>query len=587
MFGLLRERVRRTPDATAYRQYDSHAKNWTALTWQQVLRRTQKFAGALNELDLPPRQNVGILLKNCIEWVCFDMAAHQLGHVVVPLYPQDCPENAAHIIRDAELRLLFVDTASRWNELQACSEHFPVLDHIWLQRQDTAINHVYDSLRIRSLDGVLSKADLYNVDRTTGSDSHATIIYTSGTTGVPKGVVLTHYAILKNAEGVAKVIPPTPDDVFLSILPLAHAFERTLGYYLPMMAGSSTAYAPSLQRLRSDLRNIKPTVVMGVPRLFEQMHSIIRRSAKGNRLKLWLLDTTAKLGWRRSQWLRGQGKCPPPHERLLWPLLAAIVVTPVTDALGGRLRVAVSGGANLPTDIAEFLIGLGLPLVEGYGLTETGPVVTASTLEDYIPGSVGFPISGVDLKVSDHGELLVCTTSKMTGYWRNREASSKAFLDDRWLRTGDLAELREGRVYIVGRCKDTLVLSNGENVNPEALEAVIAVDPLIKQICLVGDRRPFLSAIVVVDMKLWLDWAHAEQLDPSKPNTDLSKSLVLKRIAKRLKGRPTFQQVRAVHIELDEWTVEGRLITPTLKVRRSFVLAKYTSQIEQIYKLRQ
>ena len=587
MFGLLRERVRRTPDATAYRQYDSHAKNWTALTWQQVLRRTQKFAGALNELDLPPRQNVGILLKNCIEWVCFDMAAHQLGHVVVPLYPQDCPENAAHIIRDAELRLLFVDTASRWNELQACSEHFPVLDHIWLQRQDTAINHVYDSLRIRSLDGVLSKADLYNVDRTTGSDSHATIIYTSGTTGVPKGVVLTHYAILKNAEGVAKVIPPTPDDVFLSILPLAHAFERTLGYYLPMMAGSSTAYAPSLQRLRSDLRNIKPTVVMGVPRLFEQMHSIIRRSAKGNRLKLWLLDTTAKLGWRRSQWLRGQGKCPPPHERLLWPLLAAIVVTPVTDALGGRLRVAVSGGANLPTDIAEFLIGLGLPLVEGYGLTETGPVVTASTLEDYVPGSVGFPISGVDLKVSDHGELLVCTTSKMTGYWRNSEASSKAFLDDRWLRTGDLAELREGRVYIVGRCKDTLVLSNGENVNPEALEAVIAVDPLIKQICLVGDRRPFLSAIVVVDMKLWLDLAHTEQLDPSKPNTDLSKSLVLKRIAKRLKGRPTFQQVRAVHIELDEWTVEGRLITPTLKVRRSFVLAKYTSQIEQIYKLRQ
>lgn len=515
------------------------------------------------------------------------MAAHQLGHVVVPLYPQDCPENAAHIIRDAELRLLFVDTASRWNELQACSEHFPVLDHIWLQRQDTAINHVYDSLRIRSLDGVLSKADLYNVDRTTGSDSHATIIYTSGTTGVPKGVVLTHYAILKNAEGVAKVIPPTPDDVFLSILPLAHAFERTLGYYLPMMAGSSTAYAPSLQRLRSDLRNIKPTVVMGVPRLFEQMHSIIRRSAKGNRLKLWLLDTTAKLGWRRSQWLRGQGKCPPPHERLLWPLLAAIVVTPVTGALGGRLRVAVSGGANLPADIAEFLIGLGLPLVEGYGLTETGPVVTASTLEDYVPGSVGFPISGVDLKVSDHGELLVCTTSKMTGYWRNSEASSKAFLDDRWLRTGDLAELREGRVYIVGRCKDTLVLSNGENVNPEALEAVIAVDPLIKQICLVGDRRPFLSAIVVVDMKLWLDWAHAEQLDPSKPNTDLSKSLVLKRIAKRLKGRPTFQQVRAVHIELDEWTVEGRLITPTLKVRRSFVLAKYTSQIEQIYKLRQ
>ena len=235
MFGLLRERVRRTPDATAYRQYDSHAKNWTALTWQQVLRRTQKCAGARNELELPPRQTGGRLLKTCLEWVSFDLAAHQLGHVVVPVYPHDCPENAAHSIRDAELRLLFVDTASRWNELQACSEHFPVLDHIWLQRQDTAINHVYDSLRIRSLDGVLSKADLYNVDRTTGSDSHATIIYTSGTTGVPKGVVLTHYAILKNAEGVAKVIPPTPDDVFLSILPLAHAFERTLGYYLSLI----------------------------------------------------------------------------------------------------------------------------------------------------------------------------------------------------------------------------------------------------------------------------------------------------------------------------------------------------------------
>ena len=515
------------------------------------------------------------------------MAAHQLGHVVVPLYPQDCPENAAHIIRDAELRLLFVDTSSRWNELQPYSECFPVLDHIWLQRQDTAVNQVYDSLRIRSLDGVLSEADPYNVDSSTGSDREATIIYTSGTTGAPKGVVLTHYAILKNAEGVAKVIPPAPDDVFLSILPLAHAFERTLGYYLPMMAGSSTAYASSLQRLRYDLRNIKPTVVMGVPRLFEQMHSTIRRGAKGNRLKLWLLDTTAKLGWRRSQWLRGQARCPPSHERLLWPLLASLVAAPVTGALGGRLRVAVSGGANLPTDIAEFLIGLGLPLVEGYGLTEAGPVVTASTLQDYVPGSVGFPISGVDLKVSNQGELLVCTPSKMTGYWRNSEATSKAFLDENWLRTGDLAELRGGRVYMVGRCKDILVLSNGENVNPEALEAVIAVDPLIKQICLVGDRRQFLSAIVVIDTKLWLDLAHARQLDPSKPNADLSKSVVLTRIAERLKGRPAFQQVRAVYIELDEWTVEGRLITPTLKVRRSFVIAKYKSQIEQIYKFRQ
>ncbi len=584
LFGLLTERARRTPDGIAYRQYDRKADCWVNLTWQQVLHRTNQFAGALAEFNLPPRQNLGILLKNSVDWVCFDMAVHQLGHVVVPLYPLDSSANAAYIVRDAKVRLLFVDTASRWERIQAVADHFPKLDCVLIQQRGKSIDHSSNSLRVVSLEETLTGAPVQEADGSNGPDSPATIIYTSGTTGAPKGVVLSHRAILKNAESVARIVPPNRADVFLSILPLAHAFERTLGYYLPMMGGASTAHAQSLLRFREDLRTIRPTVMMGVPRLYEQMCSTIRLTAKGSRLKQFLIGATARIGWRHSQWRRGMSASPPPHERLIWPVLDALVAKPVSDAFGGRLRVAVSGGANLANEVAVFLVGLGVPLVEGYGLTEAGPVVTASTLEDYVPGAVGFPLPEIEVKLTGEGELLVRTPSVMKGYWQNNEATMKALLADDWLRTGDLAEFREARVYITGRCKDILVLSNGENVNPQPLESSISTDPLVEQVCIIGDGRPYLAAILVLDWALWHQQAHEWGVDPNQPNSTGSHREILERIKERLKGVPAFKQVRAIHIELEAWTIECGLMTPTMKVRRNSVLKRYEDTIEQIYR---
>ena len=580
LWGLFCERVRRSPDGLAYREYDPAAKAWRNCTWREVAARAEQFRAALARTGAKSGDRVAVLLPNCVDWVCLDMAAHGCGLVIVALYPYDSAANIAYVLGHSDARLVLLDSAARWQSLARLRAEFPALEQVWVR--ESAGNVSADALAVRNLADVLEESAPAPAPNPAAPGALATLIYTSGTTGRPKGVMLSHAALLWNAKATADVVPPRLDDVFLSVLPLAHAFERTVGYYLPMLGGSAIAYARSPQDMRDDLLAIRPTVLLGVPLLYERMYAAIQANVAGNAIKRELVRLTASLGWRRlesAQSARGPGLA----TRLIWPLLQRLVAAPVMAAFGGRLRVAVSGGAPLDADIARFLIGIGLPLVEGYGLTETAPVVTATALGDNMPGSVGWPLQGVDIRTSPNSELLVRSPAMMLGYWKDEAQTAQALDSDGWLATGDIAEKRDGRISIRGRLKDMIVLSIGEKINPNVVETEITHDALFAQAAVFGDGRPFLAALVVLNVDAWNGFAQDNGLDPQRPNDPQSKAAILTRLESRLAHLPRFAQVRAVHPTLEPWTIEAGLLTPTLKVKRDVLRRLFGQEIEALY----
>ena len=582
LYMLLAERVRRTPEAIGYRQYDRKTGAWFNRNWREVLERVDRFAAAFLAAGMQPGDRVGILLQNCIDWICFDMAAARCGLTVVPLYTNDAVANGAFMLADARPRVLFVDTDRRWRQLSAALSGSGFIEQVWVQ--DVSADFVTGADgHVRHLGDVLPATPGALPEPAQVGEAPATLIYTSGTTGSPKGVMLTHRAILVNAQATSEVVSPLEPDIFLSILPLAHAFERTLGYVLPVMSGSSVAYAQSLLRLRQDLTTVRPTIIMGVPRFYESIHASARRAAASTKLGERLFDLTARLGWERFAARGGFGPRPGLRDRLLWPFLRATVARKVGAAFGGRMRVAVSGGANFPARIGRSLIGLGLPMVEGYGLSEAGPVCTASTVAQYLPGTVGFPLPGVEIRLTAGSELLVKTPAHMVGYWHREDATAQVLDADGWLHTGDLARIEEGRIRIVGRLKHILVLSNGENVNPVPIEDVLRADPLFEQVCLVGDGHSFLTVLLVFNRDVWVDLAQRAGIDGNQPNGPEAARIIQARIKAHLKDLPAWQQIRDYHATLDEWTVERRLITPTLKLRRERVVEEFRDEIAAMY----
>jgi long-chain acyl-CoA synthetase len=394
--------------------------------------------------------------------------------------------------------------------------------------------------------------------------------------------MLSHFALLWNAQASGALVPPLRNDVFLSILPLAHAFERTVGYYLPMMGGSTVAYGRSPQDLAEDLIAIRPTAMLGVPLLFERICASIRAKVAHNFLRSKLLQITSAVGWRR--FATQQGRRMQPALQLLWLLLKLLVASPVLATLGGRLRVAVSGGAPLDQSVAQLLIGLGVPVVEGYGLTEAAPVVAANRLDDNLPGSVGRPLKGVEVKLGPKDELLVRSPSAMMGYWKDNERTQRAFDAAGWLSTGDIAEIRDdGRIIIRGRLTEMLVLSIGEKINPTVVEGQLTRDSLFEQAMVVGDRRPFLTAVVVLNAKAWELFAAERGLDPGQPNREASKIELLAKITSLLAGLPRYAQIRALHLTLQPWTIETGLLTPTLKIKRELIAPLFATEIDDLY----
>ncbi len=581
--GLFRQRVLRSPEAVAYREYDRDGGRWRDHSWKSIDARVRRLMAALSRSGLKPGDRMAIALPNGTEWVAFDLAALSLGLVVVPLYLHDSPADMAFNLGHSGARLVVVDSVARWNAVASRIAASTPLQHVWVSENFAAASAKAGTpLPTRIIDAAREEQQ-EPAAAAVAPDSLATIIYTSGTTGQPKGVMLSHYALLWNAEAVSRVILPRPDDVFLSCLPLAHSFERTVGYYLPMMAGSTVAYARSIDDLKEDFPAICPTAFLGVPRLYERVFAAIKERGAGNALKRWALSLAMSAGWRRFEAAQGRRPVSTRWVLLLWPFLDKLVAARVRAVFGGQVRAAVSGGAPLPAEVARFFLAMGVPIIEGYGLTEAAPVVAANSLDDNVIGSVGRPLRGIEVHTAADRELIVRTPAAMKGYWNDARLTAETLGEYGWLHSGDIAEIRDGRIYILGRLKDIVVLATGEKAAPGRLEEKITRNALFKQALCVGEGRPYLCAVVVLEKSEWQAFAARHGLEADRPNDSRARELLLQRVAWLLRDSPRHSQVHALYATFETWTVADGLLTPTLKVKRDRLERKYRAEIALLY----
>lgn len=584
--GLFRARVAASPDAVAYRQYDDAGETWTSFTWAQVAAEVERWQRALMKEGLAPGDRVALMLKNCVEWVIFDQAALSLGLVTVPLYLDDRPDNAAYILDHADAKLLLVEGRFQHKKLAEIAGSAQQLQRIVsLEAPENQLAD-WNPRFVVAADWLAAAADTPVPERHLTADLLASIVYTSGTTGRPKGVMLTHANLLWNAFYASECAGFEPHEVFLSFLPLSHTLERTGGYYLPMMLGGEVAYARSIAQLAQDLQAIRPTVLISVPRIYERVYGRIQDGlAKKKPIARTLFDLAVRVGWRRFE--RAQGVAGWHPELLLWPLLKKLVAGNVTEKLGGRLRLAISGGAALSPEIARVFIGLGVPIIQGYGLTETSPVVCVNRPDSNVPASIGQPLPGVEVKIGENDELLTRSKCVMRGYWKNEEATHAMIDAEGWLHTGDKTHRdARGHYSIVGRIKDIIVLNNGEKVPPTDMESAILLDPLFEQVMVIGEGKPYLAALTVLNEEHWQTFAASLNVDPAHPaalNDPKVVKALTRRVAEHLKHFPGYAQIRRLHPELKPWTVDNGLLTPTLKVKRNQVLDRYRAAVEAMY----
>lgn len=582
--GLFAERVKRSPDAIACRQFNEISQQWYQLTWLEMEEAVARWRKALANEELNPGDRVAIMLRNCMEWAFFDLAALSLGLSTVPLYPNDRADSAAYILYNSGAKLLLLDDLVDQQEL---------VEHNVLRGLSRVISLSGPPPAVPldnwlSVDTWLSDAQQIKIALPEiKPDGLASIVYTSGTTGHPKGVMLSHHNILWNAWSGMQSVPIYPNDNFLSFLPLSHTLERSIGYYLPIMAGACITYARSIPQLAEDLLEQRPTVLISVPRIYERIYNRVQDQLKTKSpIARKLFEYAVCAGWlhfeyqqKRRQW----------HPALLfYPLLNHLIGKKIRDRVGGRLRVAICGGAPLAENIAKTFIALGLPILQGYGLTETSPVIGVNKVDKNLPRSIGLPLQDVTIQFSDNGELQVKSPGVMLGYWDNPEATADTIDQDGWLHTGDLGmQDDEGFIHITGRLKDIIVLSNGEKIPPADMEMAIAADSFIEHVLVIGEGRPFLTALIVLTDDAWPQLAKHAKLsisDPDKLKThpDIEK-LLLSRIQQQLHEFPSYAQILRIVISLDPWTVENGLSTPTLKAKRQQIISHYEDQLNMLY----
>jgi len=393
--------------------------------------------------------------------------------------------------------------------------------------------------------------------------------------------MLSHRNILCNAYSGLRSIHVTDKDTFLSFLPLSHTLERTGGYYLPMMSGATVAFARSIPGLAEDLLRIRPTRLVTVPRIFERIYVKIKEELDNKPKLIWLLfKLTVDVGWRRFEYAQGRAKYS--LSMLLWPLLYLLVAKKIQHRFGGNLIGAICGGAPVAPSISRVFIGLGIPILQGYGLTESSPVISANRVKHNIPASIGLVFPGVEVRIGENDELLARGDNVMMGYW-NRPEETRRVIKDGWLHTGDKARIEDGYIYITGRLKEIIVMTNGEKVSPADMEMAIAYDVLFEQVMIIGEARPYLVMIAVLEKEQWKRFSKRMGFAENDLTKTEVKNILLKRISRNLDNFPGYAQIRRISCTLEPWTIEQGLITPTLKVKRPKVMEKFQQQIDAMY----
>ena len=583
---LLRWRVGLTPDKEAYRHYDTRRNEWVGFSWREIDAEFDRWRRALTAEALGQGERLAILMPNGIAHAAMDQAALSRGLVPVPMHAVDNPDSIAYILDDSGALLLFVDTGERWRQIAAVGNPLSALRRVVCASLEATPDLATNDPRVIALDQWLQAAacaELPPTDVAVKPDDLAAIVYTSGTTGRPKGVMLSHDNIVSNLKAIHLRLAAREDDVFLSFLPLSHTFERTCGYYYPIAVGACVAYARSVKQLSEDLVQVRPTLLISVPRIYERIYALVmHHRAAANPVERTLLDLTVAIGSRRFDARQSGAGNLSSFDRLAWPLLQRLVASNVLARFGGRLRIAVSGGAPIAEPVVRLFLALGLEVLQGYGMTETSPVVAVNTLDDNDPRSVGRALPGVEARIGENQELMIRGPSVMLGYWHKPEETARAKDADGWLHTGDQARIDDGRITITGRIKDILVTSTGEKIAPADLETAILTDPLFEQALVIGENRPFLAVLVVLNAKSWAE-QQANLAGHGRHAPEAETALLLRHITRAVKDYPAYATPKAVWWTLEPWTIQAGLITPTLKNKRPALEQRFAAEIEAIY----
>ncbi len=566
------ERVNLTPNKIAYSEFDHQAEQWKSYTWSETRTLAASVQQWLIELGVVAGDRISIMLPNSIIWVAIDQAAAGLGIITVPLYPNDREDNVHYILEKTDCCLLLIATHEQ------CELSKDFIQEIESLKTIVLVDPV-EGVDLPVLNTQLSndQAISFQLSGCSYKDP-ATIVFTSGTTGRPKGVILSHRNLLINAADSGRAVPVTERDHLLSFLPLSHTFERTTGYYAPMLHGAEITYTRSIDQLAEDLQIIKPTILISVPRIYERVYAKIneqvqRKSAFAQKL----FKYAHQIGYNKFCYQQGTGDWS--LSFLIHPLLDMLVAKKIREKLGGRIKFAVAGGAVFAKDLNAFFIGMGVNVVQGYGMTESSPVISSNRIDRNIVGSVGLAFDNVEVKLSDVGELMVRGDSIMLGYWDNEQATNEVLTQDGWLHTGDIARIENEIIYITGRVKDIIVLSNGEKIPPADVEHAICSDALFDQTIVIGERRPFLSAIVVLNR----EQCKLQRINERNIHDEAVKEELLKKIGQYMNEFPGYAQIYKITATLDPWEVENGLLTPTLKIKREKVKELFKQEIEQMY----
>lgn len=562
------------------------------LPYSEIREQVACFYHGLAKLGLSRGDRVGLLAENRPEWVVTDQAVLFHGAMDVPIFPSQTASQIEYILNDAGVSVIVVSNRFQLAKVQKIRKDVKTLKHVIMMSDIDDLPADVQRFSALLESGRAAHAAQPNALREAvvriSPDDLCTIIYTSGTTGNPKGVMLTHGNFVSNVRSSAQILPISESDMFLSFLPLCHVFERMAGYYTAMSCGASTAFAESIETVAENMLEIKPTIVIAVPRLFERMYNRIARMVEkdaGLKKKIFYSAVSTGRKFLHAQKHGGAGLL----LRTQYGLADRLVYSKLKARTGGRIRYFVSGGAALPRELGEFFEAVGLLIIEGYGLTESSPVIAANRLDNHHFGSVGLPIPGVEVKIAEDGEILTRGPHVMKGYYNNKKATEEAIDSEGWLHTGDIGMMDEhGLLYITDRKKHLFVSSGGKNIAPQAIENLFASSEYIDQFVLIGDKRMFLTALIVPDFDALKEYADAHGI-PYSEKSELVKNaeinnLIEKTIQSAQKDLANFEKVRRFTLLDQPFSIENEQMTPSMKLRRKAIEERYGELIEAMYR---
>ncbi|MGW8201327.1 AMP-dependent synthetase/ligase [Sphingomonas bisphenolicum] len=557
---------------------------WHSQSWAEIARQVASLAAALKAQGLKPGDPVMLVSENRPEFCVADLAIMAAGCITVPTYTTNTTRDHQHILTDSGARAVIVSTAKLAQALMPAVVRSQASFVIGMEplrgAQGTCACHLWSDLLAAHPADVGAIAAAQSATR----DDQACIIYTSGTGGAPRGVMQHHGAILANVEGAGKVVAEDfgwDDEVFLSFLPLSHAYEHSGGQFLPMLLGGQIYYAEGLEKLASNIEEARPTIMVVVPRLFEVLRTrIIKSIEKQGKFPTYLLGQALRIAGKEQA---GKGSI---LDLPMKALLSRTLIPKIRARFGGRMKALVSGGAPLNPDVGLFFHAMGLTLLQGYGQTEAGPVVSCNRPAAGIAmDTVGPPLDGVEVKIADDGEILVRGELVMHGYWRNPAETEKA-LKDGWLHTGDIGEFdAKGRIRITDRKKDLIVNDKGDNVSPQKVEGMLTLQSEIGQAMVHGDRRPHLVGLVVPDAEWTREWAAAQGVALEDVEKNPAYMAALRAAVDRVNDDlSVLERVRRFILVDEPFTIENEEMTPSMKIRRHVIRKRYADRLDALYK---